>query len=364
MADATYLLQIRNPAGTLVAELANVLDLDAGRSINTPAALRVRMAPETIAASILVPDARLRLLRTSTDGVARVALNSDFLLMSWRQGYAANEQFIELAGLGMAQILARRIVAYAAGSAQAEKAAAAASNIMRALARENLGSSAASDRDLSAWLQVEADDGIGASVAKSVAWRPLDGALADVAEASAQAGTLLYWHIAWNAGAGKYEFQIRAGQPGADKTASVQLDSAAGDVQNAVLLRDYAEQLTHVYVGGQGIGAARTVVEVDAPERLGSSPFGRVEGFTDRRQYTSSTGMADEGRAELWDRRARVLFSGTVNAGAWEYSRYWEFGDRVRVLHAGQRLTCMINSVQIRLAGGAETVTANLREVA
>lgn len=364
MADATYTLQIRNPAGALVAELANVLDLDAGRSINTPAALRVRLAPDAIAASILVPDARLRLLRTGTDAVARVALNSDFLLMSWRQGYAANEQFIELAGLGMAQILARRIVAYAAGSAQAEKAAAAASNIMRALARENLGSSAASDRDLSSWLQVEADDGIGASVAKSVAWRPLDGALADVAEASAQAGTLLYWHIAWNAGAGKYEFQIRAGQPGADKTASVQLDSSAGDVQNAVLLRDYAEQLTHVYVGGQGIGAARTVVEVDAPERLGSSPFGRVEGFTDRRQYTSSTGMADEGRAELWDRRARVLFSGTVNAGAWEYSKYWDFGDRVRVLHAGQRLTCMINSVRIGLAGGAETITADLREVA
>ena len=84
MADATYTLQIRNPAGTLVAELANVLDLDAGRSINTPAALRVRLAPDAIAASILVPDARLRLLRTGTDAVARVALGSDFLLRSWR----------------------------------------------------------------------------------------------------------------------------------------------------------------------------------------------------------------------------------------------------------------------------------------
>ena len=89
----------------------------------------------------------------------------------------------------------------------------------------------------------------------------------------------------------------------------------------------------------------------------------RAIGRMDRRQYTSSTGMADEGRAELWDRRARVLFSGTVNAGAWEYSRYWDFGDRVRVLHAGQLLSCMINSVRIRLAGGAETVTADLREV-
>jgi len=363
MADVTYTLQIRNPAGTLVAELANVLDLDAGRSINTPAALRVRMAPDAIAASILVPDARLRLLRTGTDAVARVALGSDFLLRSWRQGYAANEAFLELAGLGMAQILARRIVAYAAGSAEAEKSAAAASNIMRALVRENAGSGAATDRDLSTWLQVEADDGIGASVAKSVAWRPLDGALADVAEASALAGTLLYWHVAWNAGAGKYEFQVKQGQPGADKTASVQLDSAAGDVQDAVLVRDYAEQITHVYIGGQGIGAARTVVEVDAPERLGSSPFGRVEGWADRRQYTSSTGMADEGRAELWDRRARVLFTGTVNPGAWEYLRYWDFGDKVKVLHAGQALTCMINSVRIRLAGGAETVTADLREV-
>lgn len=363
MADVTYLLQIRNPAGALVAEVARVLDADAGRSINTPAAVRIRLAPDQVPDTVLVPDARLRLLRTGTDGVARTALGSDFLLRSWRQGYAGNEEFLELAGQGVAQILARRIVAYAAGSAQAEKAAAAASNIMRALVRENLGSSAAADRDLSSWLQVQADDGIGASVAKSVAWRPLDGALADVAEASALAGTRLYWHIAWLENDGKYEYQVKQGQPGADKTSSVQLDSAAGDVQNAVLIRDYSEQLTHVYIGGQGIGAARTVVEVDAPERLGSSPFGRVEGWADRRQYTSSTGMADEGRAELWDKRARILFSGTVNAGAWEYSRYWDFGDLVRVLHAGQMLTCMINSVRIHLADGAETITADLREV-
>ena len=361
MADVTYLLQVRNPAGTLVAEVAKVLDLDAGRSINTPPAITVRLAPGEVPDTVLVPDARLRLFRTGSDGVSRQVLGSDWLLRRWRQGYSANEQFIELAGLGMAQLLARRIVAYAAGTSQAEKSA-PASNAMRALVRENLGSGAAAARDLSTWLQVEADDGIGASVAKSVAWRPLDGALADIAEASALAGTPVYWHIAWVESAGKYEFQVKQTQPGADKTASVQLDSAAGDVQDAVLVRDYAEQLTHVYVGGQGLAGARTLVEVDAPERVGSSPFGRVEGFTDRRQYTSSTGMSDEGRAELWDQRARVLFSGTINPGAWEIGKYWEFGDKVRVLHAGQTLSCIVNSVRIRLAGGAETVTAELRE--
>ena len=41
MADVSYLLQIQNPAGQLVAEVGPLLDLDAGRSINTPAALRV-----------------------------------------------------------------------------------------------------------------------------------------------------------------------------------------------------------------------------------------------------------------------------------------------------------------------------------
>ena len=89
-------------------------------------------------------------------------------------------------------LMSRRIVAYYAGSAYADKAAAPADDQIKAFWRENAGASiVAADRDgvetyadISAYVTTQADLGQGASIAKAAARRVLLDVARELSEAS------------------------------------------------------------------------------------------------------------------------------------------------------------------------------------
>jgi len=363
MSDVTYALRVYNSAGTLLDTLVDLFDLGVARSGNEPPALSVRLPSDAIDAANLVPDARLELVRTGTDGAARRVFGTMFLLTGWTSGYSGNEADLTLSARGAACLLERRIVKYTAGSAQASKTD-YADDMMRDVVRENFGSGAGSGRDWSSNLSVEADVSLAPSVSKSFAWRNVRNVLDDLCEASAQnaAPVRLFYDIPHETGTG-FVFRIYTGQRGTDRRTLMTLDSAAGDVQDARLARDYAGEKTYAIVGGQGEGAARTLVYVEDTTRYDGSPFARKEIFVDARNYTSSTGMSDEGAAALYDARRLVTFAGRINTGAYEYGKDWEFGDRLYVTHESLRVDCIVHSVTINLAGGRETIVAELRSL-
>ena len=168
MSDVTYALKFYDAAGTLLGTYTDPFDLGVARSGNEPPALSVRLPSASIASAYLVPDARLELVRTGTDGVARRVFGTMFLLTGWSSGYSGNEADLTLSARGAASLLERRIVKYTAGSAEASKTA-NADNMMRAIVRENFGSGAGSGRDWSSYLTVEADTSLAPSVSKSFA---------------------------------------------------------------------------------------------------------------------------------------------------------------------------------------------------
>ncbi len=363
MSDVTYALKFYNAAGTLLGTYTDPFDLGVARSGNEPPALTVRLPSGVIASANLVPDARLELVRTGTDGVARRVFGTMFLLDRWSSGYTGNEADLTLSARGAASLLERRIVKYTAGSAQASKTA-NADNMMRAIVRENFGSGAGAGRDWSSYLTVEADTSLAPSVSKSFAWRIVRNVLDDLCEASAQnASPVRLFYDVPHEGTSGFVFRIYTGQRGTDRRTLMTLDSAAGDVQDARLSRDYSGEKTYAIVGGQGEGAGRTLVYVEDTTRYDGSPFARKEIFVDARNYSSSTGMSDEGAAALYDARRLVTFAGKINTGAYEYGRDWEFGDRLYVMHEGLRVDCIVHSVSIRLAGGREDITAELRSL-
>jgi hypothetical protein len=188
--------------------------------------------------------------------------------------------------------------------------------------------------------------------------------LDDLCEASAQNASpvRLFYDIPYESSSG-FVFRVYTGQRGTDRRALMTLDSAAGDVQDARLSRDYGGEKTYAIVGGQGEGAGRTLVYVEDTTRYDGSPFARKEVFVDARNYASSTGMSDEGAAALYDARRLVTFAGRINTGAYEYGKDWEFGDRLYVMHEGLRVDCIVHSVAIRLAQGREDVVAELRSL-
>lgn len=363
MSDATYALKLYNSAGTLLDTYTDLFDLGVARSGNEPPALSVRLPSGVIASANLAPDARLELVRTGTDGTARRVFGTMFLLTGWTSGYSGNEADLTLSARGAACLLERRIVKYTAGSAEASKTA-NADNMMRAIVRENFGSGAGAGRDWSSNLSVEADTSLAPSVSKSFAWRNVRAVLDDLCEASAQNASpiRLFYDIPYESSSG-FVFRVYTGQRGTDRRLMMTLDSAAGDVQDARLSRDYAGEKTYAIVGGQGEGAGRTLVYVEDTARYDGSPFARQEVFVDARNYTSSTGMSDEGAAALYDARRLVTFAGQINTGAYEYGKDWEFGDRLYVMHEGVRVDCIVHSVAIRLAQGREDVVAELRSL-
>ena len=362
MSDVTYALKLYNSAGTLLETYVDLFDLGVARSGNEPPALSVRLPSEAIDAANLVPDARLELVRTGTDGTARCVFGTMFLLTGWASGYSGNEADLTLFARGAASLLERRIVKYVAGSAEAAKTD-YADDMMRDIVRENFGSGAGAGRDWSSYLTVEADTSLAPSVSKSFAWRVVRNVLDDLCEASAQNASpvRLFYDIPHEATG--FVFRVYTGQRGTDRRTLMTLDSAAGDVQDARLSRDYSEERTYAVVGGQGEGAGRTLVYVEDTARYDGSPFARKEIFVDARNYASSTGMSDEGAAALYDARRLVTFAGRINAGAYEYGKDWEFGDRLYVTHEGVRIDCVVHSVRIDLIRGRETVVAELRSL-
>lgn len=363
MSDVTYALKVYNSAGTLLETYVDLFDLGVARSGNEPPALSIRLPSGVISSANLVPDARLELVRTGTDGVARRVFGTMFLLSAWSSGYSGNEADLTISARGASSLLERRIVKYTAGSAEASKTD-YADDMMRDVVRENFGSGAGTGRDWSSYLTVEADVSLAPSVSKSFAWRIVRNVLDDLCEASAQnaAPVRLFYDIPHETGTG-FVFRVYTGQRGTDRRTLMTLDSAAGDVQAARLSRDYAGEKTYAIVGGQGEGAGRTLVYVEDTTRYDGSPFARKEVWVDARNYTSSTGMSDEGAAALYDARRLVTFAGRINTGAYEYGKDWDFGDRLYVMHEGVRVDCIVHSVSIRLAQGREDVVAELRSL-
>ena len=362
MSDVTYALKFYNAAGTLLETYVDLFDLGVARSGNEPPALSLRLPSGVISSANLVPDARLELVRTGTDGVARRVFGTMFLLTAWSSGYSGNEADLTISARGASALLERRIVKYTSGSAEASKTD-YADDMMRDIVRENFGSGAGTGRDWSSSLTVEADTSLAPSVSKSFAWRIVRNVLDDLCEASAQNASpvRLFYDVPYEATG--FVFRVYTGQRGTDRRLLMTLDSAAGDVQDARLFRDYASEKTYAIVGGQGEGAARTLVYVEDTTRYDGSPFARKETFVDARNYVSSTGMSDEGAAALYDARRLVTFAGRINTGAYEYGKDWEFGDRLYVMHEGVRVDCTVHSVSIRLAQGREDVVAELRSL-
>lgn len=223
----------------------------------------------------------------------------------------------------MTGILDRRIIAYAAGSTYAKKAATFADDQIKTFWKENAGASISSaDRDgvetqadISTYVSTQANLGTGASVAKSAARRKLLAVATELAEASAMAGTYLTFEIIAPTES-TLELRTYTGQRGVDRRAStaspVVLREQAGALENATLEIDYHNEKTFIVAGGQGEGTARLIATALDTVRMGVSPFGRVEDFADMSNVNDATSLQDDADSALYNGRPLITFTGDL----------------------------------------------------
>lgn len=273
-------------------------------------------------------------------------------------------------------ILQRRIIAYYAQSAQASKSGPAA-NVIRAIIRENFGNLAPAGRDVSAFLAIQADDGLGATVSKDFAWRPVLDTIKEIAAASEEAGVFCGFdvvaaHSPMSAVSGRLafnlEFRCFRQQRGLDHrwpggNPPVLIGSKLGTLNNPKVSETWTGELSKVYAGGEGQGVNRLIDSATKQTRVDASIFGLIEGFRDANRVKTSAGLQDEASTQLAARTARTIVTGSLaETEKIRYGREIRFGDFLTVSEpdAGANVDVRLNAVQIDVKREGETIAAAL----
>lgn len=272
------------------------------------------------------------------------------------------QTFISLSGFDLNFLLTTRIVAYAAESDQALKTG-ASDDILKAIMRENFGSSATdTSRDLSSRLTIEADTSQGNTITKGFSWKPVFDVFVEITDDEKEAGSPLYWTLVERDADQDIYFQTFSAQPGVDRTVGTGANPLIfgpgyGNLDNPILDTDYGSTWNYVYVGGQGEGDNRTVTEVSNSSRIALSPWNRRERFRDARN-TEAGGLTTIGNSELKLGRPRRTFSGKIQST--EQARLgpdWGLGDRITMEFDGDTFDGIISQLAIAVDdSGFETI--------
>jgi hypothetical protein len=320
---------------------------------------------------LLIEDAWLEFWRGVNDSPKSLLGDSPFLLQEYSLFYdkGGAEKFSIDASSG-AVIAEWPVVAYAAGSAQADKADFADDMILE-IARENLGADATdTDRDMSDYLEIPANAGAGASVAKAFARRKLSRVFTELCQLSAQNGTNLYWDIILknpaNFNSRKFQLVVYPGQRGTyrgfDTANPLIFSPKKGNLENVRYTKSFRETVNYGYGLGNDTEANRAVEPASDAARVAQSIWGRIKEGT--RNVNSKDTDVVRGAAEelLWEKRVRESFSADiVSVPGRTFGVDWFCGDIVGVEAFGKRFEAMITPVQITYKAGKETVKAGIR---
>lgn len=262
-------------------------------------------------------------------------------------------------------LLDTRDVAYAAGSAQAKKSG-PADNVIKAIGRENLGSLATDTaRQLRADLfAVAADVGLGPAISKAFSRKNVLQIVQEICAAAAAQGVALFVDVVWNGTS--LELRTYVGQRGADRSATSPIPllleaDALGDIE---IEEDYTSEATAVYAAGQGLESDRDVQLATNSTQLARSPWARREVTLAATQVPKgdTAALLAEAQRGLWERRARTRFSAAITpTPQLRYGIEWDWGDRATASVEGQVWPVRIDTRQVTIAGGKETITAGLR---
>ncbi len=317
-----------------------------------------------------IPDRRIHVYRQAYGGAQILELVVFLDLFNYRTSQNGLDQF-EAGGSDLNDLLRRRIIAYAAASAQASITGGSSGNQMLLIARENLGPDATNtDREIDGYgFTVEANSGLGGTVAIQAAWRNVLDLLQDLQAFSKNAGDEVFFGIVPTSETAM-EMRVWNGQPGADRTVTsgaspVTFSLERGNLINPQLSYDYRDEASYIYAGGKGQEDERNVQEAEDTTATGRSPFARKEKFV-----SAISGVLDNSDAEvqakaddsLAKNRARVTLTATIiSTPTTSYGLHWFHGDKVTIDYQDIQFDTIIRAVSISVDGdGKETIAARV----
>jgi hypothetical protein len=369
---ATYEVWLLNPTGDTLDVIDEWMSLTYARAVNDIGTCQLVLSGDYSPFANLKPDGRLVVWRNS-GGLNYIDTESVYLITEIERTLARDgTRLITVTGLSAVELLKRRIVAYDSGTAATEKIG-AADDLMKDVVDENLNDAATdSNRDLSTYLSIEGKVALGPSVNKAIARDNVLDVCKDLSQAAIQAGSAVYFDIVAPTH-NTLEFRTFRGLRGSDHSFPggvnpVVLAPERGNLVNVARSYDWSNEVTFAYAGGQGVEDERSVFSASSDDRINRTPFSRREVFVNGSLSSGSSAsemLQDEAKTAVRAGRPKRSFSGTlVNVpGATEYGVHWKFGDKVTAEFEGEAVDCVIDSVQVGIARGKETINAKLRAV-
>lgn len=355
---------LSDPNGSRQVVVDQFVSLDYARVVNGIGAFSIGLLADTEAANLVAADSIIEVWRDAQAGETQLQLLG-FVRRIYRSTDENGRNLVTISGPDVNDLLRRKIVGYASGTSQADKTA-KSDDMIKAIARENLGSSAGTGRDLSAYgFTVEADTGAGYSMSKAFAWRNVLEVMQEIAATSELNGTPIYFDIvptSTTAMMFKTFPTIRGADHSSTSGSPVTLGIEFGTLAKAELSQDHNAEVTFAYAGGQGEGSARVVKTATDTTRLGIGPFNRCEIFADARSETTEAGVQAAADAAIIAGRPIKKFGGyVIPSPSFRYGIEWGFGDRLTAVYRGASYTSKINALRITVdSNGAETITARI----
>ena len=359
---ATHELWLCDPLGNRLKLLDKQEGFTASRITNNIGAITMTLPSDYD--NLIKLDGIIEVHRKPDGGILK--LFNAYQIRAWDYLDQGNIDKTIMSGKDGVNLLDRRIVAYAAGSANTEMTD-YADDMMKVIVNQNLGATATdTDRDLTSYgFAVEAELGAAPSISMNFAYRNVLNIIRDIAQSSRKAGTRLYFDVIPTVGSGGtigWRFITNVDQPGMDLTGTNQVvfGKQWGNLSGARIRFDHSYESTVVYAGGQGLEEDRTVEEREDTDRSAESPYNRIEEFynvSGQAETTAAVQAAGDGR--LSELRPSLQFSGILSDNlSVKYGINWDFGDRVVVEYRGIQKDAVINSLTLSVnKNGQETIS-------
>ncbi len=367
----TYSVYLDDAFGNRLADASTFLLLEYSRVVNAASTLKLTLPGSFNTQMLINPDGRIEVWRKLDSGREYLDTNVVWLIKKIDQKIdGSGLQTIVVEADTPLSILREpgRFVNYVTGSSTSTYAAAPADNQIKEVARDNIGVDAASTRNISQYISIDPNLSLGASVAKSFAWRECLKVMQEFADASTTAGTYVAFDIEADTPT-TLVFRTFTQQRGVDHrfpngVNPVLISPEMGNLGETLLSVDYRNEITYVQAGGKGDGQQRLLASAQDLARQGVSPFGLREYFKDATQYATTTGLSAEADSILRSGRARTIFQGRlIDTPDSRYGVDWGWGDYVTAQAFGQLIDCRIDavSVSVKPGGGYERIDAWLR---
>lgn len=266
-----------------------------------------------------------------------------------------------VSGYDLTGLLKRRVVAYAAGSASAAMTD-QADDLLTELAKDNLGADATAARQLSStYFSVAASPAAGPSITKAFAYRNVLDVMREVADASRQAGTYLFFGIVPTSESA-FEFRTRTGEWGRDRTSDsgngLVFGLEFGNLANPMLDEDATDEVNFAYGLGRGEEDDRNVQTSEDTTRSGASLFARSEAAANAVHETTDAGVTDVADARVQKGRPVTVFTADLlSVPGSEFGQDYDFGDRVTVTYDGLQFDALIRAATVTVdENGRETI--------